>query len=492
MDFLDPAKQRRHTILLMIGYVLIAIAIAISTLVLIWQANGFSVNGKGQVVQSGFVFVSSQPSGARIYLNNTLQSAKTGARIKVPSGAYTLKLTRTGYHNWSHPLGVVGGDVQHFDYPFLFPLKLDTTSTVDLPAATGVTAQSPDRRWLLVQQKDTNTFDFYDVKDPKSIPAPDELAVPATAIDEPNIAHTWSVVSWAGDNQHVLMAHTVSSGTEYVLLDRTDAGKTVNLNTLFKLAPANLALLNTKYNQFSILSADGVLSTATLDNPELVQMATGVLSYKTYNANQVVYATATDAPAGKVNILLQDDDRSYLIRTLAADTTYLLDMASYRGTPYVIAGSAADGAVYTYKDPEAQLRSDNTLKSPSALSVLRVKGATYESFSPTAQYVVVENGTSFGVQDLYLHRFRYYTAAGTLDAPQAHAKWMDGNRLTYVSDGKFTVMDFDDRNPQTLMAATADAGAFFAPDYKYVYALNTDAAGAVHLVQTSLLTAADR
>jgi len=75
-----------------------------------------------------------------------------------------------------------------------------------------------------------------------------------------------------------------------------------------------------------------------------------------------------------------------------------------------------------------------------------------------------------------------------LDAPQAHASWMDGNRLNYVSGGKLLVFDYDYTNNQTLIAANPTYLPFFAPDYQHMYTLAAGTvAGQISLTQTALL-----
>ena len=119
MDFLDPKKQRKNTITLYAGYVLMGIAILFSTVVLIYQANGFGVDKKGQLVQNGLVFYSSQPNPASIYINNVKQSQQTNSRLSIAAGQYAVRLVRNGYLDWQHTLSVQGGVVQRCDYPFL-------------------------------------------------------------------------------------------------------------------------------------------------------------------------------------------------------------------------------------------------------------------------------------------------------------------------------------------------------------------------------------
>jgi hypothetical protein len=69
---------------------------------------------------------------------------------------------------------------------------------------------------------------------------------------------------------------------------------------------------------------------------------------------------------------------------------------------------------------------------------------------------------------------------------------MDGNRLTYVSNGKLSVFDYDDTNQHTLMNASPNYAPAFAPDYKNVYVLTPGTtSGSFDLAQTSLLSSAD-
>src|SRR5690348_10965350 len=100
MDFLDPKTERRNQIKLFIGYGLVAIAIGVATLILLYQAYGFNLDHQGNVTQNGLLFVSSQPSGASIYLNNRLYKSATNTRVVTPADTYTLRITENGYRPW--------------------------------------------------------------------------------------------------------------------------------------------------------------------------------------------------------------------------------------------------------------------------------------------------------------------------------------------------------------------------------------------------------
>lgn len=84
MDYLDHKKALRNHITLFVGYILIAIAIVIAALILLYQAYGFGVTRSGDVIQNGLTFFSSQPNPADIYINGERKSRTTNARMVLP------------------------------------------------------------------------------------------------------------------------------------------------------------------------------------------------------------------------------------------------------------------------------------------------------------------------------------------------------------------------------------------------------------------------
>lgn len=498
MDYLDPKKEARHRILLFVGYILVGVAIVIGTLVLLYQAYGFGIGKNGTVIQNGLVFFSSQPNPANIYVDNKLNKSQTNTRLTLPSGIYHVRLARDGYHDWQRTIEVEGGDVQHFDYPFLIPSKLTSKKIADYTAAPGLMTQSPDRRWLLVQTPGSTTaFQVYDLKSPAK--APLELSLPATVPTKAVGGQNWQLEEWADDNKHVVLQHNYDGKSEYILVDRTDASQALNINTTLSITPTKLTLLDKKYDHYYWLNGTGELRSATLSDHTPKTVLQNVLAYQSYASDTLLYATNSGSSAGKVLTQLKSGDHTYPIRSFAAGGTYLLDLTKYDGTLYVVAGSSKESKTYIYKDPTGQLaRLPHQAVYP--IQVLHVDQPNYLSFSDNAQFIVVEHGTQFGVYDIENAKGYNFTSKSPVDPPAAHATWMDGNRLTYVSGGKLTVFDYDDTNQQTLVPASAGYVPAFAPDFKFVYTLapaaSTAAAaaatGQTALNQTSLLAPADQ
>jgi len=487
MDFLDPKKERQNQIRLMIGYALVTLAIGIATLVLLYQAYGYGIDRQGNVTQSGILFVSSQPTGANISLNGQRYKASTNTKAVIPAGTYALQIAQEGYRTWQRQIVINGGDVQHFDYPFLFPKNLQTSDTA-LISDPSMATQSPDKRWILLgQTENSGSFTEYDLKNPAK-PVTTTVALPAgsfTAGDDTG-PQSWTLVEWAADSRHVLLQHTYNSkGTqsrEFILLDRDTPANSVNLTTNLKLSQTETVnLFNNRTAQFYVYdSSNQSLQRISAADGSVISKLDHILAFKSYGDNELLYVT--DAPpngkavSGQVTAVLLDGQKTITLRNLPASASvYDLNLAQYSGDWYIVVGASNDDGAYIYKNPQTQTVS-SVDKLPAPWRRLAVDAPTYLAFSSNTQFIVAENGQEFAVYDLENVIQYHYHASEPIDQPQLHATWMDGDRLLYVSGGKLLVFDYDYRNRQLLTSSNPNYQAFFAQDYSYLYGLKAGSA----------------
>lgn len=497
MDFLDPKKQRAHMIRLIIGYILIGLAIVIATTILLRIAYGFGLDKNGKVVQNGFVFVSSQPSGSQVYINNKLYKNTTSTRLQLPEGNYEIAVKRPGYTTWQRQVSVVGNTVIRYDYPLLIPTKLISTPVKTYSGAALVT-QSPDRHWLLVQPDSAAAaFDVFDISDPKKVTQNvKSISLPAAIItDAASSGQSWKLTEWSTDNRHVILQHSYSGGSEYILVDRQDATKSLNLTKTLGLSEGEvLSLRDKKFDTYYVYDpTNKTLETASVtDGTTKSLLLNGVLAFKSYGADMVLYATDTGASAGQVVTMLKDGDVTYKIREIGAGGPYLMDLAQYSGDWYVAVGSSVDNKVYIFKNPQSA-RKSGKVTDLIPVQLLRVTAPNYLEFSANTRFIMIENGTSFAVYDVEYDESYTYATSKPLDAPQTHAAWMDGTRLTYVSGGRQVIVDYDNTNFQTLAPNVPGYLPAFDRDYRYVYNI-APATGEqpVALRQTSLLIPKDQ
>ncbi|GAC1498389.1 MAG: hypothetical protein NVS1B10_00180 [Candidatus Saccharimonadales bacterium] len=493
MDYLDPNKQLRHRIILLTGYILIAVAITIAAMILLYQAYGFGIGKNGKVIQRGLVFFSSQPHPANVSLSGYNKAITTNTRLDLPSGLYKTILSRNGYRDWQRTIEIEGGHVVHYDYPFLFPKTLTTKPLQSYAAAPSVVSQSPDHRWLIVQAPTpVNSFDLYDLKDPTAV-THTNLALPANLVSKPTTNESWQAIEWADDNQHLLMQHIFDAKSEYVLLDRNDPIQSLNLSSSLAINPTKLTLLNMKYDNYYVFQAsNGTVSKATLKNTALTPILAHVLDFVPYSDNAFLYVTNAFTPSGSVQFRIKVNDNDSAIKNLPAAPSYLLNLSSYSNNLYAALGVSNSNKVYIYKDPLGQ-KSDLPNHAVVPLQVFNLSSPSHLSSSDNSQYIMAENGSHIAVFDLENKKGFNFLTSAKLDPPQAFANWMDGNRLEYVSSGKLNILDYDNSNQQTLIPIVSNYKPAYSADYKYLYCLQpAGAAGQLSLTQTSLLASSDK
>ncbi|HUC88117.1 MAG TPA: PEGA domain-containing protein [Candidatus Binatia bacterium] len=497
MDFIDPHIRRINKIKLLVGYCLITLAVIMTTLVLLYQAYGYGFGKNGQIIQNGLVYISSNPNPASIYLNGVNTNNTTNARLELQAGQYTVTLERSGYRNWQRAVGVEGGSVEQFYYPFLFPKDLVTTNVASYSAQPGLILQSPSRRYLLIQQPaNDTTYDEYDLSVPKQL-KPTEVTIPNNIAtpDAAGVSSTWQLVAWSTDNVHVLLDRVTAGTNDYILFNIQTPDQSIDLTKTLNLNNTTVpALVNNNYTNYYLFDqAAGTLSTASLSGPQPTPLLEHVLSYKSYGTSSVLYVTDNEAPTGTVLVRWLQGSTDYTVRQLQAGaTTYLLDLTQYSGNWYVVAGDSSESKTYVYENPQNILGSQ-PVEPLVPVAILKVNDPTYEAFSANAQFIMAENGNSFSVYDADNSKSYSYITSPTMAAGE-HATWMDGDRLIYTAGGHVIVFDYDDANQQTLQPGVDGTLDYFDQSYKWSYNLNatTDPSNPFALSQTSMLIPTDQ
>lgn len=464
MDFLDPKNRKAHRIRLFIGYGLMAVALAIATVLIAMLTSGYDVDRKtGEVIQNGLVMVGSQPVEADVSVNG-VPKGRTDQRLILPEGSYSIELKRDGYRSWQHKVTLEGSSIEQLVYPFLFPVKLESKPVTTLAARPGMVSQSPDRRWLVMQDMSKlGQFDLYDLND-KDTPLT-KLSLPADTFNTAAGEHTFKEVEWASDNTNLLLEHRWPTGLEYILLNRSNALQSINASKLFPdFGVFQLSLRDKKPNQFYLYNpTTRSLLSGTSGTPQPTPLLAHAVQFKSYKDDTIIYVNDSK----EVHLLQKGKD--YLIRSLPESSLYLLEYAEFNNKAYLVAGSASDGKTYVYVDPLASL-TRVPARAPQPLRVLIVEKPEYVSFSAIARFIAVQSGSKFAVFDAETGRqFRYDLKLEL--APNHEAGWMDGHRLSLVSNGKNIVFDFDGQNLQFLSSGLPGGQLYFNRDYEAMFSL---------------------
>lgn len=479
MDFLDVKKKKAHKFRLFVGYALVAVALGMSTILIVLLTSGYDIDrSTGIIIQNGLTIVDSKPVAADIYVDGQMKG-RTDERLLLPEGSYQLELRAKGYRQWQHKVTLEGSSIEQLVYPFLFPDKIKPIALKNYDALPSFASQSPDRRWLVLQiTGKLGGFEVIDLNDDRSPRT--EIALPVDTFTPAEGIHTFKEVEWSSDNTHLLLEHTWSNGREYILLNRANPLQSLNISKLFPAqAGFNITLKNKKIDQFYLYNPEttsllnGVASTRTVNS-----LLSNALQFKSYKEDTLIYVNKNK----EVHIIQKG--RDYLIRSLPEASKYMLDFAEFNGKAFLVVGSASEGKVFVYEDPLRDLQRVPA-RAPQPTRVLVVPDHQYVSFSANARFVMVQGGSKFAVFDAETRRQFRYDIGLRLENNQK-ATWMDGHRILLNSASRQYVFDFDGTNLQALLSVSPASWPFFNRDYNAMFTFADDG-GKVTMQRSKLI-----
>lgn len=473
MDFLDPNKKRAHKVRLYIGYALMAIAISLGAVILLYAAYGYGVDRRGNVFQNGLVFLASTPDAAQVKIDSEdgqrSQTAITSDRLVLPAGRYDFEFLKQGYKPWQRTVELKGGGIQRLVYPFLFPEQFQSTDAAVYPSMPRFATVSPDRGTILVQRpNEFLAFDVYDANDPEKAATSFSLSA---GLLTPGNNQKLELVEWSTNNRHLLVKHTYSNKTEFIIIDRDEPVRSTNINTAFALAPKRVLLHDKNPDQLYIEQSDGVLLRADVSAQTKQTLVRNVRAFQPHGEDMLLYvAGGGEVTKGNVGVYVLTGGETFKLRELPSSPTYLVDLAQYNGNWLVAAGAASDDRVYIYRNPITILKANNP-EATLSIRTLRIQNPEHLSFSANTQFIAVQSGQTFDVYDALEDRQYHFTINTAFDKGSGKATWMDGHRLLTSTKGKITVFDFDGSNYQLLTGIAVGSTPMFDRDYTNLYAL---------------------
>ncbi len=423
------------------------------------------------------VFIDSAPNNAQIKLNDVVQRNRTNSRLALPEGHYNLNLQKNGYREWNRGFEMKGGYVEHFTYPLLIPNTLNTVRLQTLSALPTTGLQSPDRRWALLSTPTLGQFIQYDLnslKDKK--PVTETVTFPAALFNAAAGAHHIELVEWSTDNKNVLVRHSFTGGYEFLVLNRDEPSKSVNINRQLKQNPVSVVLRDKKADQLYLSQSDGALQTASLKDNTTKPYLTGVLSFKSHGSDVMLYAQSTPNEPTKNRIFLKDGSKTYTIRDIPVAANIPLEIARFDGKWYVVVGSDAEQKTYVYQNPQDYINK-NQDRRPTPVAVLKSTGPIREvKFSQNTRFIMANNEQHFAVYDAETDRNYVYDLEEPFDQ-SVKPKWMDGHRMIVSTGSQSMIFDYDGVNIQKLSIAEKTLPVFFNRDYTFIYTVAPQTSG---------------
>ncbi len=469
--------------------------VVVGTFLLVLQTYGFDVNRKtGEVIQNGLVFVDSAPDGAQIGINGSPQAEHTNTRLTLPEGNYSIEINKPQYRVWKKSFELKGGSIERFNYPTLFLNNLISDDLQSFGAPITFYSQSPDRRWLLIGEKNNlKSMTEYDLNTRQNeLPVSQNITLPEALFTPATGNHSLSVVEWSTDNNELLVKHSWDNGQEFVVINHEKPAESFNINRQLNLSPSSVKLFNKKTDKLYIyIEKTRTLTLIDTKTAQSTPVATGVLNFSPYGDNKVLMALVNQANKKSVKIVIREEKTNYEIRDVPLSSKYPITMTSYEGTMYVVFNEQNTNRTYIFKDPVSFIKRQPALK-PVPIMVLKSPGKLNNlSFSQNAEFVVAQSGQSFSTYDIEYDRTYNFAIKEGLD-PNNEVVWMDGHRMITRSNGKVFLFEFDGTNKQSLIPTTSGLMAAFDRDYTELFTIGSSKDKKPSLQKTELRLKEDK
>jgi hypothetical protein len=481
MEFLTKEEKRKHATRLFLGYGLVAILIGLATTLLVYMAQGYNYDSNNGVVRGGLIFVESQPVSANIYIDEQIKD-RTSARISLGEGQHNLALRQDKYRDWSKTFNLEGGTVLYFIYPKLIPTDITVGVTKVFDGVPVWASQSPNQRWLVLQQNATSpVLTIIDLDNPTNEPALSTLPA-GQLVGRGSQLGALTPIEWADDNQHLLLRQNLDGGgSSYVIFDRDNSDNSVNITARHNLPiTGQITLKNQKYDKYYFYEP-------TSQNLSLLDLQTGlvptpllqgVVAFKAFADDLLLYVTYTNALSAQADVyVLSSQQDTYKLKSITRDIQqrYLLDLAQFDHSWYYITASVQDNMVLLYRNPLKRATAGNIEPINPQMSLELINPQSV-SFSKNYRFVSMQSDKNFVIFDAEQNKVFKFSSSLNI-SPGQQAQWMDGYRLMAVTDGMVNIFDFDGTNIQPLVASQPGFTGYFDKDYRYIYTFMPQADG---------------
>ncbi len=191
-------------------FVFIAAFLITAPIVVLYTA-GYRYNLEtNRIVQTGLFYVTSLPKEATILVDGKERDETPGFVKRVLPGNYTLEIQKEGYYSWSKDLPISSRETTFVEDVVLF-LEAVPTNLISEDIITATVA--PDQTTLAYVVREPSWLELwtYDTEEAK----------PTLLYRTSDITADSLTVTWSSDSTRLLIAQTLGTTTDYILLDKT-------------------------------------------------------------------------------------------------------------------------------------------------------------------------------------------------------------------------------------------------------------------------------
>lgn len=432
--------------------------------------SGYSFNEKdGRLEQGGLLQFRSIPTGATVILDEMKLGSETDSKTTVVAGSHSVQYDKAGYRSWKKTVNVKPGKIAWLSYARLIPNNIEPQTLRKFTTLAGAQA-SPNRNYMLLQESVTEpTFVLADIRGDTLEYS--DIVLPSTILT-PNPAgknHGFAIEKWSANEQAVLIRHMYDDDkTEWILLDREEPEKSINLSTMFAITPTKIQFAGGSDKLFFV-QIDDVVRRINLDEETLSRpLVSNVAYFNRYDDKTIVYATKPDMNNKRiVGYASVDIERPVPFGTYPADDQPLfVDMGSYFSKRYVAVLHGQELKITSGRVPT--LEDDGTLKLFKKQTV--PAGALSMTVSRNGRFFVTQLPDGYATYDIDLKKYDR-TTWSVSPTVQRELRWLDDYMIWTDTGDQLRFYEFDGANQNNIMPVAEGFGVTLTPNNKWVYGI---------------------
>lgn len=471
--FKRPTKKQlllRRIILSVVATLAVIIIVATTILFML----GYRLDsGNGRLEQGALLQFDSTPNGADVFVDGTSTGSRTASKQTVIAGTHTIKMSKSGYQDWSRTLTLSAGTLTWLDYARLVPQNRPVQGVASYESLSGAKF-SPDNKWALIQEDATQPrFQLVDLRSEDIKTSTLELPLASFTAPTEGATQSFSLESWDSGSRYAVVKHAIGEKTEWLVVDTQNASQTVGASRLLSVEFKDLQFASTNGKVLYGLTVDGTVRRVDIAAATLSRaFVSHVESFSVFNNSVLSYVGIDPANANqRVAGVYRDGDESphVLLSTPNLDTILRIVTSRYFSDDYVAIANNNVVTVFKGNYPSSSSQDNSSLRQLTTFEL--TGGVSSLSFSPKGDYVVAQSGGAYKSYEIEHDRL----ALGMLSVPEGQTaptlKWLDQAHLWNVKGSELVMRDFDGSNTYAIMTTAPGYDVSLSQNGRFFYAI---------------------
>lgn len=465
------SSKRRQLLMRTFVYTLMTLSVVAIVTVLMLIILGYSFNRQdGKLEQGGLLQFASTPSGAIVTLDGTQTGSRTPSKASVDAKSHHVRMDLKGYRTWQKSIAVEAGGIGWLSYARLVPTDIKTDHVKTFPKLAASLA-SGDRKWIIAQQ-DTAVNNFTLINLESDTPKITEVAVPEVSLSVPETTapQNFTVVAWSKNDDRLLIKRTYdTTKTEWLVLDRQDPEKSINVTAAFAVDAADIVFRERNGSDAYVLTNEGIVrrvdfGSGTLSGP----LAENIAEISVFDSQTLVYVTRPDAKDPNqryVGYRTSDMDKPQTIFTYPGETTNLhVALGEYYGKTYVGVTHDLTMQVFVGELP----RESRKGKLQPLVKTALTEAPERLTIGNNGRLVVAEQPNGYTTYDIELLKSDTTQFTRPASAPRP-LQWLDGYVIANDRGGMVRLYEFDGANQQDIFPVIEGQALSLTGNEKFLY-----------------------